>query len=196
MPSEASTAPPTTAVSRTRNLDDPRDKLELGGDEHWAGDELRAGLGAMSRGATGHSVAFSTATDGMPGVWAMGRNTEGQLLNGAASTAEMPHRCEALLAQVDASSRAATALREAADRDQATGGRSGEGAAQEVEKHDGRVADIACGRHFTVVLLAHGAVLVGGDNSCGQLGLGTTALGKPAKGSHEATQVHGICSGA
>ena len=126
----------------------------------------------------------------------MGRNTEGQLLNGAASTAEMPHRCEALLAQVDASSRAATALREAADRDQATGGQSGEGAAQEVEKHDGRVVDIACGRHFTVVLLAHGAVLVGGDNSCGQLGLGTTALGKPAKGSHEATQVHGICSGA
>jgi alpha-tubulin suppressor-like RCC1 family protein len=103
----------------------------------------------------------------------MGRNEEGQLLNCSFSSADMPHRCEILL-RVVSESRPSAARRDEMDD-------ASEGPDVNLESNgqnkEGCVADIACGQYFTVVLMSHGEVLVGGDNSCGQLGLGTMVLG-------------------
>ena len=56
------------------------------------------------------------------------------------------------------------------------------------------VAQIACGRNFTVLLLASGEVRACGSNSCGQLGIGTAPVGEATE-ERPSGQVHGDNTG-
>jgi alpha-tubulin suppressor-like RCC1 family protein len=121
------------------------------------------------------SDASSAATDVLLGVWAMGRNSEGQLLNGgelgsatsegaSSSEPQMPALSKLLLESVSAS-RAVTSGGEIEERPRSRDSSTFRCANRAISDaatrgEDGKVADVACGRYFSVVLMSHGQVCV------------------------------------
>jgi hypothetical protein len=105
----------------------------------------------------------------------MGRNSEGQLLNGgelgsatsegaSSSEPQMPALSKLLLESVSAS-RAVTSGGEIEERPRSRDSSTFRCANRAISDaatrgEDGKVADVACGRYFSVVLMSHGQVCV------------------------------------